>query len=141
MYIGQIVSIGDHPCIVCGIYSTSIRAIYVGPSIYDRTTQCYMRHMTKVEYANVDIDEIDDEIKEAYKFIRDVLRWRRDLPHANMYNSCVCDTRKLIPFINECIKSETYPDTKYKSKFLPKVCCNYRIFSKDMYKVKLPCDK
>lgn len=141
MHIGQIVSIGDHPCIVCGIYSTSIRAIYVGPSIYDRTTQCYMRHMTKVEYANVDIDEIDDEIKEAYKFIRDVLRWRRDLPHANMYNSCVCDTRKLIPFINECIKSETYPDTKYKSKFLPKVCCNYRIFSKDMYKVKLPCDK
>lgn len=100
-----------------------------------------MRHMTKVEYANVDIDEIDDEIKEAYKFIRDVLRWRRDLPHANMYNSCACDTRKLIPFINECIKSETYPDTKYKSKFLPKVCCNYRIFSKDMYKVKLPCDK
>lgn len=141
MYIGQIISIGDHPCIVCGIYSTSIRAIYVGPSIYDRTTQCYMRHMTKVEYANVDIDEINDEIKEAYKFIRDVLRWRRDLPHANMYNSCVCDTRKLIPFINECIKSETYPDTKYKSKFLPKVCCNYRIFSKDMYKVKLPCDK
>lgn len=141
MYIGQIVSIGDHPCIVCGIYSTSIRAIYVGPSIYDRTTQCYMRHMTKVEYANVDIDEIDDEIKEAYKFIRDVLRWRRDLPHANMYNSCVCDTRKLIPFINECIKSGTYPDTKYKSKFLPKVCCNYRIFSKGMYKVKLPCDK
>lgn len=141
MYIGQIVSIGDHPCIVCGIYSTSIRAIYVGPSIYDRTTQCYMRHMTKVEYANVDIDEIDDEIKEAYKFIRDVFRWRCDLPHTNIYNSCVYDTRKLIPFINECIKSGTYPDTKYKSKFLPKVCCNYRIFSKGMYKVKLPCDK
>lgn len=124
MYIGQIVSIGGYPHIICGIHSTSIRAICVGPSIYDRTTlQCYMRHMTKVEYANVDIDEIDDEIKEAYKFIRDVLRWRRDLPHANMYNSCVCDTRKLIPFINECIKSETYPDTKYKSKFLPKVLC------------------
>lgn len=142
MYIGQIVSIGGYPHIICGIHSTSIRAICVGPSIYDRTTlQCYMRHMVKAEWANVDIDEIDDEIKEAYKFIRDVLRWRRDLPHANMYNSCVCDTRKLIPFINECIKSETYPDTKYKSKFLPKVCCNYRIFSKDMYKVKLPCDK
>lgn len=142
MYIGQIVSIGGYPHIICGIHSTSIRAICVGPSIYDRTTlQCYMRHMVKAECANVDIDEIDDEIKEAYKFIRDVLRWRRDLPHANMYNSCVCDTRKLIPFINECIKSETYPDTKYKSKFLPKVCCNYRIFSKDMYKVKLPCDK
>lgn len=141
MYIGQIVSIGDHPCIVCGIYSTSIRAIYVGPSIYDRTTQCYMRHMTKVEYDNVDIDEIDGEIKEAYKFIRDVFRWRCDLPHTNIYNSCVYDTRKLIPFINECIKSGTYPDTKYKSKFLPKVCCNYRIFSKGMYKVKLPCDK
>lgn len=141
MYIGQIVSIGDHPCIVCGIYSTSIRAIYVGPSIYDRTTQCYMRHMTKVEYANVDIDEIDDEIKEAYKFIRDVFRWRRDLPHANIYNSCVYSNYKLIPFINECIKSGTYPDTKYKSKFLPKVCVCYRKLSKDMYKVKLPCDK
>lgn len=141
MYIGQIVSIGGYPHIICGIHSTSIRVIYVGPSIYDRTTQSYMRHMAKAEYANVNIDEIDDGIKEAYKFIRDVLRWRRDLPHANMYNSCACDTRKLIPFINECIKSETYPDTKYKSKFLPKVCCNYRIFSKDMYKVKLPCDK
>ena len=107
----------------------------------DRTTQCYMRHITRVEYDNVDMDEIDGEIKEAYKFIRDVFRWRCDLPHTNIYNSCVYDTRKLIPFINECIKSGTYPDTKYKSKFLPKVCCNYRIFSKGMYKVKLPCDK
>jgi hypothetical protein len=97
--------------------------------------------MTKVEYANVDIDEIDDEIKEAYKFIRDALRWRRDLPHANIYNSCVYSNHKLIPFINECIKSGTYPDTKYKSKFLPKVCVCYRKLSKDMYKVKLPCDK
>ena len=141
MYIGQIVSVNDHPHIICGIYSTSIRVIYVGPSIYDRTTQSYMRHMAKAEYANVDIDEIDDEIKEAYKLIRDALRWRRDLPHANIYNSCVYDTRKLIPFINECIKSGTYPDTKYKSKFLPKVCVCYRNISKGMYKVKLPCDK
>ena len=141
MYIGQIVSVNDHPHIICGIYSTSIRVIYVGPSIYDKTTQSYMRHMAKAEYANVDIDEIDGEIKEAYKFIRDVFRWRCDLPHTNIYNSCVYDICKLIPFINECIKSGTYPDTKYKSKFLPKVCCNYRIFSKGMYKVKLPCDK
>lgn len=100
-----------------------------------------MRHITKAEYANVDIDEIDDGIKEAYKLIRDALRWRRDLPHANIYNSCVCDARKLMVFINECIKSGTYPNTKYKSKFLPKVCSNYRSLSKDMYKVKLPCDK
>lgn len=107
----------------------------------DRTTQCYMRHMAKAEYANVDIDEIDDGIKEAYKLIRDALRWRRDLPHANIYNSCVCDARKLMVFINECIKSGTYPDTKYKSKFLPKVCVCYRNISKGMYKVKLPCDK
>lgn len=141
MYIGQIVSIGGYPHIICGIHSTSIRVIYVGTSFYDRTTQSYMRHITRVEYDNVDIDEIDGEIKEAYKFIRDVFRWRCDLPHTNIYNSCVYDTRKLIPFINECIKSGTYPDTKYKSKFLPKVCCNYRIFSKGMYKVKLPCDK
>lgn len=141
MYIGQIVSIGGYPHIICGIHSTSIRVIYVGPSIYDRATQSYMRHMANVEYVNVDIDEIDGAIKEAYKFIRGVLRWRRDLPHANIYNSCVCDARKLMVFINECIKSGTYPDTKYKSKFLPKVCCNYRIFSKGMYKVKLPCDK
>ena len=97
--------------------------------------------MAKAEYANVDIDEIDDEIKEAYKFIRDVFRWRCDLPSGNIYNSYVYNTRKLIPFINQCIKNETYPDTKYKSKFLPKVCCNYRSLSKDMYKVKLPCDK
>lgn len=141
MYIGQIVSIGGYPHIICDIHSISIRAIYVGPSIYDRTTQCYMRHMVNVEYANVDIDEIDGVIKEAYKFIRDVLRWRRDLPHANIYNSCVYSNYKLIPFINECIESGTYPDTKYKSKFLPKVCVCYRKLSKDMYKVKLPCDK
>ena len=141
MYIGQIVSVNDHPHIICGIYSTSIRVIYVGPSIYDGTTQCYIRHMTKAGYANVDIDEIDDEIKEAYKFIRDVFRWRYDLPHANIYNSCAYNARKLIPFINECIKSGTYPDTKYKSKFLPKVCACYRNISKGMYKVKLPCDK
>ena len=100
-----------------------------------------MRHMAKAEYANVDIDEIDDGIKEAYKLIRDALRWRRDLPHANIYNSCVCDARKLMVFINECIKSGIYPDTKYKSKFLPKVCVCYRNISKGMYKVKLPCDK
>ena len=87
--------------------------------------------MAKAEYANVDIDEIDDGIKEAYKLIRD----------ANIYNSCVCDARKLMVFINECIKSGTYPDTKYKSKFLPKVCVCYRNISKGMYKVKLPCDK
>lgn len=141
MYIGQIVSIDGYPHIICDIHSISIRAIYVGPSIYDRTTQCYMRHMVNVEYDNVDIDEIDGEIKEAYKFIRDVFRWRRDLPHANIYNSCVYSNYKLIPFINECIKSGTYPDTKYKSKFLPKVCVCYRKLSKDMYKVKLPCDK
>lgn len=141
MYIGQIVSIGGYPHIICGIHSTSIRVIYVGPSIYDRTTQCYMRHITRVEYDNVDIDEIDGEIKEAYKFIRDVFRWRCDLPHTNIYNSCVYDTRKLMVFINECIKSGTYPDTKYKSKFLPKVCVCYRNISKGMYKVKLPCDK
>lgn len=107
----------------------------------DRTTQCYMRHITRVEYDDVDIDEIDGEIKEAYKFIRDALRWRRDLPQAYIYNSCVYSNHKLIPFINECIKSGTYPDTKYKSKFLPKVCVCYRKLSKDMYKVKLPCDK
>ena len=141
MYIGQIVSTDGYPHIICDIHSISIRAIYVGPSIYDRTTQCYMRHMVNVEYDNVDIDEIDGEIKEAYKFIRDVFRWRRDLPHANIYNSCVYSNYKLIPFINECIKSGTYPDTKYKSKFLPKVCVCYRKLSKDMYKVKLPCDK
>ena len=141
MYIGQIVSIGGYPHIICGIHSTSIRVIYVGPSIYDRATQSYMRHMAKAEYANVDIDEIDDGIKEAYKLIRDALRWRRDLPHANIYNSCVCDARKLMVFINECIKSGTYPDTKYKSKFLPKVCVCYRNISKGMYKIKLPCDK
>lgn len=141
MYIGQIVSIGDYPHIICGIYSTSIRVIYVGHTIYDGTTQCYIRHMTKAGYANVDIDEIDDEIKEAYKFIRDVFRWRCDLPHANIYNSCAYNARKLIPFINECIKSGTYPDTKHKSKFLPKVCVCYRNISKGMYKVKLPCDK
>lgn len=140
MYIGQIVSIGDCPHIICDIYPTAVRAIYVGPTIYDGT-QCYMRHMVKAEYANVDIDEIDDEIKEAYKFIRDALRWRRDLPQAYIYNSCVYSNHKLIPFINECIKSGTYPDTKYKSKFLPKVCVCYRKLSKDMYKVKLPCDK
>lgn len=140
MYIGQIVSIGGYPHIICDIYPTAVRAIYVGPTIYDGT-QCYISHRTKAEYANVDIDEIDDGIKEAYKLIRDALRWRRDLPHANIYNSCVCDTRKLIPFINECIKSGTYPDTKYKSKFLPKVCVCYRNISKGMYKVKLPCDK
>lgn len=104
MYIGQIVSVNDHPHIICGIYSTSIRAIYVGPSIYDETTQCYMRHITNVEYANVDIDEIDGVIKEAYKFIRGVLRWRCDLPHAHIYNSCFYSNNKLIPFINECIK-------------------------------------
>lgn len=140
MYIGQIVSIGGYPHIICDIYPTAVRAIYVGPTIYDGT-QCYMRHMVNVEYDNVDIDEIDGEIKEAYKFIRDVFRWRRDLPHANIYNSCVYSNYKLIPFINECIKSGTYPDTKYKSKFLPKVCVCYRKLSKDMYKVKLPCDK
>lgn len=140
MYIGQIVSIGGYPHIICGIHSTSIRAIYVGPTIYDGT-QCYISHRTKAEYANVDIDEIDDEIKDAYNLIRDALRWRRDLPHANIYNSCVCDARKLMVFINECIKSGTYPDTKYKSKFLPKVCVCYRNISKGMYKVKLPCDK
>lgn len=140
MYIGQIVSIGGYPHIICGIHSTSIRVIYVGPTIYDGT-KCYVSHRTKTEYANVDIDEIDDGIKEAYKLIRDALRWRRDLPHANIYNSCVCDARKLMVFINECIKSGTYPDTKYKSKFLPKVCVCYRNISKGMYKVKLPCDK
>lgn len=141
MYIGQIVSIGGYPHIICGIYSTSIRVIYVGPSIYNRATQSYMRHRTKAEYANVDIDEIDGETKQAYEFIRDVFRWRCDVTQSNIYNSCVYDARKLIPFINECIKSGTYPDTKYKSKFLPKVCSNYRSLSKDMYKVKLPCDK
>ncbi len=140
MYIGQIVSIGGSSYIICGIYSTSIRTIYVGPTIYDGT-KCYVSHRTKTEYANIDIDEIDDGIKEAYKLIRDALRWRRDLPHANIYNSCVCDARKLMVFINECIKSGTYPDTKYKSKFLPKVCVCYRNISKGMYKVKLPCDK
>ena len=140
MYIGQIVSVNDHPHIICGIYSTYIRTIYVGPTIYDGT-KCYVSHRTKTEYANIDIDEIDDEIKEAYKFIRNVFRWRCDLPHANIYNSCVFDISKLVSFINECIKSGTYPDTKYKSKFLPKVCSNYRSLSKDMYKVKLPCDK
>lgn len=140
MYIGQIVSIGDCPHIIYDIYPTAVRAIYVGPTIYDGT-QCYISHRTKAEYANVDIDEIDDGIKEAYKLIRDALRWRRDLPQANIYNSCVCDARKLMVFINECIKSGTYPDTKYKSKFLPKVCVCYRNISKGMYKVKLPCDK
>ena len=93
------------------------------------------------EYTNIDIDEIDGGMKEAYKFIRDVLRWRCDLPYAYIYNSCVYSGRKLVYFINECLKSGTYPDTKYKSKFLPKVCECYRNFSKDMYKVKLPCDK
>lgn len=142
MYIGQIVSIGGYPHIICGIHSTSIRAICVGPSIYDRTTlQCYMRHMVKAECANVDIDEIDGETKQAYEFIRDVFRWRCDVTQLNIYNSCVCDARKLMVFINECIKSGTYPDTKYKSKFLPKVCVCYRNISKGMYKVKLPCDK
>lgn len=112
MYIGQIVSIGGYPHIICGIHSTSIRAIYVGPSIYDRTTQSYMRHMAKAEYANVDIDEIDDGIKEAYKLIRDALRWRRDLPHANIYNSCVCDARKLMVFYKRMYKKWNIPRHK-----------------------------
>ena len=134
MYIGQIVSIGGYPHIICDIYPTAVRAIYVGPSIYDGT-QCYISHRTKAEYANVDIDEIDGETKQAYEFIRDVFRWRCDVTQLNIYNSCVYDAR------NECIKSGTYPDTKYKSKFLPKVCVCYRNISKGMYKVKLPCDK